>query len=193
MKRQICLLGVFLCLPAATACQPLPQAVQGNWDGAQRISITAEAGSEIVITKYGDTGAGATQLPSEITPLQDPDAAFAFLPAARVEVDPPLPKPEIEHLPLPSAGPVPLGTLRAEPWRVRAGETLIDAVRRFAQREGYTVRKPDPYPIWQITADAEYEGVFDDALLWLMRGFAHVDPHPILTLHPNRVIRLATE
>ena len=145
--------------------------------GESRIIITAEPGSEVVLNKHvGD--AAADDLPAADTPAPTAARPESVAPAAT---------------PAPAPAPSRLGELRREPWRVHSGEALFDAVSRFATRTGRTALKDEPYPVWEITAAAAFNGEFEAALEWLMDGFGHVSPRPVLSLHPNGILRLAAE
>ncbi len=151
-----------------------------------RVVITAQSGSEVVLTK--NVGGARTSAPPWIgEPVGDSLVPGALTPDAdRAEA-------VAEE---PDAGPAaapPLGEVRERPWRVTDGETLFQAVSRFAGRAGYTARKPEQYPVWEVTVDASYSGEFEGALGWLMAGFEQADPRPVISLHPNRIVRLAAE
>lgn len=134
-------------------------------------------------------------------PLRAPDTESAFPGHARPEAPAPDVLPVPEERPDGDAAAPPtqpaaiprLGALRAEPWRVRPGEILFEAVSRFAIRAGRTAQKPETYPVWEITTEASFEGEFEAALEWLMAGFEHTNPRPILGLHPNGIVRLMAE
>lgn len=183
------------------------------------IDITAEAGSEVVVSKYvglpdGGFGTETAPLDAELDASEIP--AFTFLPTSLDTTPVPVEVLESGTEVLPPAGtitdavipatvdiieppdprpslPVTLGEIRIEPWAVHPGETLLDALQRFARRSGYSVQKAVGSTTWEITTPASFEGDFEGALNWLMTGFAHTDPRPVLTLHPNQVVRLSVE
>ncbi len=157
-----------------------------------RIIITAQSGSEVVLTKN-------VHGPSDVLQVQNPegtepgDSVFGAIPVDEH------PSPRVESVapapdePTPSGQTGRLGEIRDEPWRVQPGETLFEAVSRFATRAGRTAQKADRYPVWEITANASFSGGFEEALEWLMGGFAHASPRPVLSLYPNGIVRLEAE
>ncbi len=190
--------GLLLCFVASTGCQhessalfngPAPRA-------AAQIQITAESGSEVVITKYASSGEGGqpehTNSAQEIL-VREPAAFLSsrtMFPSKSPATISALADPTVPAFP---ETPAPLGNLRQRQWEVRAGETLYQAISRFAERAQHSAKKPQVLPVWEITADAAFEGEFVEALEWLMEGFAHTEPRPVLTVHPNRLILLTAE
>jgi len=207
------LVGAMLAL-AFAGCSEL--AIPKRTADGDQIRITAQSGSEVVMNKYvgADSpkpAAGATppRSPKAAGPLSDKDLDALLLPlsadkpqAPRLEArssapspaaPKPPPKPAVPK-PAPAAKPPgPLGGVRRLPWHVRPGETLFKTVTRFAERAGHSAQKAEPFPVWEITVAASYSGDFRGALDWLMAGFAHADPRPVLRLHPNRILRLSAE
>ena len=157
-----------------------------------RIIITAQSGSEVVLTKNVHGQFGTTQLPISASTEPGESVADAVLaedlPSRRDAAATPPPESPVQ-----SEEAEQLGEIRHEPWRVQPGETLFEAVSRFASRARHTAQKADPYPVWEITADASFTGEFEEALEWLMAGFAHSSPRPILSLYPNGIVRLEAE
>ena len=191
MNKNDCLLIPLLSTLFMGGCQGI-QGLAPSDESRSRIVITAQSGSEVVLTKNVH-GSGP--------PPRAPDAEAAFplhaLPGAPAPDVLPLPeeRPDDDAVALPTqpAAIPPLGALRAEPWRVHPGETLFEAVSRFAIRAGRTAQKPETYPVWEITTEASFEGEFEAALEWLMAGFEHTNPRPVLSLHPNGIVRLMAE
>lgn len=177
---------------------------QSGSDGSRatsRIEITAQPGSEIVITKYATPGPVGGVPTSESLP---PDGFFEPLPSLATleledEVDLAVDLARLESadrevvVEPPPLRPSRLGAIREAQWTVQSGETLLATVRRFAGRADHTVTKADDLPVWEVTANAAFSGQFHDALSWLMAGFVHTQPRPVITIHPNRVIRLSAE
>ena len=137
-----------------------------------RITITAQSGSEVVLTKnvHGDSPSERTPLPTFPEPRHDDVAAVA---PDTVRTLPGAPDSDATPLPVQGTAVAPLGDVRIEPWRVHQGETLFEAVSRFANRAGRTAQKSERYPIWEVTAEASFSGDFEAALEWLMGGFEH--------------------
>ena len=191
MNKNNCLLIPLLSTLFMGGCQGIQDLAPSD-ESRSRIVITAQSGSEVVLTKNVH-GSGP--------PPRAPDAEAAFplhaLPGALAPDVLPLPeaRPDDDAVALPTqpAAIPPLGALRAEPWRVQPGETLFEAVSRFAIRAGRTAQKPETYPVWEITTEASFEGEFEAALEWLMAGFEHTNPRPVLSLHPNGIVRLMAE
>ena len=179
MARFANLFRIFLCLFCAGCQYGAPPQRFGTTGAKQPITITAQSGSEVVLHKY----AGLPNSPLPVSPL----------PAATAQTDQPAFLSGYQAGPSDAIASYPLGGLQNLPWITRPGETLTETLQRFVQREGYTFQRPNPYPVWEIQAQATFDGVFEDALQWLMQGFSHVSPRPVLTLHPNRVLRLNTE
>lgn len=179
-----------LVLVALTGCQ---QGLERQSPGTSRIAITAEAGSEVVITKYGGAPSPTLQHAAEPELLLAPiDSISAPLP---LNEPPPLRQEStLASLQLESnPPPMPLGRIEEEVWTLRQGETLSAAINRLRQRAGYALSADDDLPRWVITEPAEYRGDFRDMLVWLMDGFAHTVPRPVITLHPNSLLRLEAE
>ena len=155
-----------------------------------RISVIAEAGSEVVITKYDRDDQVDPYAPSVLRTDYDLGAMEPVeARAVGLSSDPATPllrPPALEP-------PTPLGVAEPRPWTVQSGDSLLATLTRFAAREGYRVEKAEPYPVWRLTTDAAFHGDFEEALEWLIAGFHHTAPRPALTLHPNRVIRLDSE
>ena len=191
MNKNSCLLIPLLSTLFLEGCQGIPGLVPPGEDRS-RIVITAQSGSEVVLTKNVHGSGPPNRAP-------DPEAAFpehARPGAAALDVLPvPEERPDGDAVTPPTqpAAIPPLGALRAEPWRVRPGETLFEAVSRFAIRARRTAQKPETYPVWEITTEASFEGEFEAALEWLMAGFEHTNPRPVLSLHPNGIVRLMAE
>ena len=67
-------------------------------------------------------------------------------------------------------------------------------VKRFADSCGTdSAERPSSYPVWEITAEAAFSGEFEEALAWLMAGFEHTRPRPVLSIHSNDIVRLDAE
>ena len=83
-----------------------------------------------------------------------------------------------------TAAAIPLEAERADPapgprptvWRIHAGETLRQALSRWAERAGAEVTFLTDRR-YRLDAAAAFEGGFGDAAATLLRGLAHL-PHP---------------
>ena len=186
MPRHTYLLIALFVGPFLSGCQGL-ESLAPTDESRSRITISAQSGSEVVLTKNVHGSRRAEDAPSP--------ALAAFGVARREEVLPAQSDAGIEQGASTSVPTSvrPLGEIRQEPWRVKPGETLFDAVKRFADRAGRTAQKAERYPVWEITAEAAFSGEFEEALAWLMAGFEHTRPRPVLSIHSNRIVRLDAE
>ena len=186
MPRHTCLLIPLLIALFLPGCQGLDGLAQTG-EGRSRITISAQSGSEVVLTKnVNGPRSGEDTHASELAALAD---------AGREEALPVQPDAANGHVApatLPTAAR-PLGEVRDRPWRVQPGKTLFNAVSRFAERAGRTAQKAERYPVWEITAAAAFSGEFEAALAWLMAGFEHTRPRPVLSIHSNGIVRLDAE
>ena len=186
MPRHTCLLISLLVALFVPGCQGLDGLAQTG-EGRSRITISAQSGSEVVLTKNVHGSRSGEDMPSR--------ELAAFDDVGRDESLPVQPDTWNGHVASTTAPTTvrPLGEVRDEPWRVHPGETLFDTVSRFAERAGRTAQKAERYPVWEITAEAAFTGEFEAALAWLMAGFEHARPRPVLSLHSNGIVRLDAE
>ena len=96
------------------------------------------------------------------------EAGFRYVPAAEGGAAVTIPLEAERADPAPGSGP-PL-------WRIRAGETLRQALSRWAERAGAEVTFLTDRR-YRLDAAAAFEGGFGDAATALLRGLAHL-PHP---------------
>lgn len=198
--RKLCHLWFFV-LSTSAGCQHIPG--HAGTTGPSRIAITAEAGSEVVITKYGGGPPIPTQ-PSAAAPemllppldrIDDPlplEEPGPFAPPAALTALQPSEAPAPGFFPAAQL-PMALGEIEEEVWSLDRGEPLVDAINRLRQQAGYALSAADGLPNWVITEPAEYRGEFRSMLAWLMAGFAHTVPRPVITMHPNSLLRLEAE
>ncbi len=209
--KRLCRHLCFVVLGASAGCQHMPGPLAGSTSGSSRIAITAEAGSEVVINKYGGGQPVPPQPSAEVSEMllhpldriDDPlplDEPGPFAPPARIEALQPRETPASDlFAPLPRPAPRPeplpmvLGEIKAKVWSLRRGEPLVEAIDRLRKDTGYALSAAEGLPNWVITEPAEYRGEFRDMLAWLVSGFAHTEPRPIITLHPNNLLRLEAE
>ena len=187
MNKNSCLLIPLLSTLFLEGCQGIPGLVPPGEDRS-RIVITAQSGSEVVLTKNVHGSGPPNRAP-------DPEAAFpehARPGAAALDV---LPVPE--ERPDGDAVTPPHSARRHPPARRIACRALARAARRnpcsrpcraLQSAQGRTAQKPETYPVWEITTEASFEGEFEAALEWLMAGFEHTNPRPVLSLHPNGIV-----
>ena len=76
-------------------------------------------------------------------------------------------------------------------WRVRAGESVASAVRRWAEVAGYTsLPNFTTKESWNFIVSQEFSGSFEDALVWLSNGFSHQPVKPVAVLFANQILDL---
>ncbi|MDA8232804.1 MAG: TcpQ domain-containing protein [Magnetospirillum sp.] len=84
--------------------------------------------------------------------------------------------------------------VKPEPlWTINAGESLTDAVTRWAGEAGWVV--PPHWQTkdhWTILFAAQYRGSFEHAVEWLCSGFTNQAEIPTPIFWPNRVIDLTS-
>ncbi|MDA8232805.1 MAG: TcpQ domain-containing protein [Magnetospirillum sp.] len=78
-------------------------------------------------------------------------------------------------------------------WTITAGESLTDAITRWAKTAGWAV--PPQWQTrhrWTILFSTEYRGSFEHAVEWLCSGFTNQAEIPTPIFWPNRVIDLTS-
>jgi hypothetical protein len=76
---------------------------------------------------------------------------------------------------------------QATEWTVSRGSTL----RRTLERWGRTASREIVYQLPEdmaVDVDGRFEGTFDEALAWLLRGFDSARPRPIARVRSNAVL-----
>jgi len=76
-----------------------------------------------------------------------------------------------------------------EEWSVREGQTLGDVLNDWTVRAGYRLLAM-PEQTWRLGVSDNFSGEFEDALDWLLSGFAHAASRPVAIVHSNRVIEI---
>ncbi len=106
-----------------------------------------------------------------VAAIPDASAGFRYVPPDRPAVEEADPASG-------AAGPTPGGPARAEPggWRVRAGETLREALDRWGARAGVDVLFLTDRR-YRLGEGRAFEGGFGEAARTLLAALAHL-PHP---------------
>lgn len=77
-------------------------------------------------------------------------------------------------------------------WDVREGQTLGQVLNEWTVQAGYRLL-PMPEQSWRLGVSDEFTGEFEEALEWLLSGFAHANTRPVAIVHSNRVIEIKEE
>ena len=126
------------------------------------------AGSIVIVST-----ATATRPPVAIAP---PDAAQPGAEAATAT---------------PAAAPAPAPTPAPTPsWEVKEGLTLRRVLEAWCAESGYHLEWPEPQPggavyDFPVRAGGQFDGQFDAAVEWLLRGFSTARPRPLGRLRSN--------
>ncbi len=85
-------------------------------------------------------------------------------------------------------------------WTVRAGETVMQTLRRWGNRAGIAVfwdacpDRPNRNCIdWRNQTSDDHAGSFDTALTWLLRGHGTAEPRPIALRASNDAVRILAD
>ena len=133
----------------------------------------------------------ATGMPKSLAAVGPVPLVPSPLPAADIEEKPPAAGREDTAAETGAAKAVPGGEDASSPlkreWRVSSGSTLRETLLEWGRSIDRKIVYEIPHDM-SIDVGGQFEGEFDAALQWLLRGFDRARPRPVARLRSNAVV-----